>query len=551
MIDNASVSLLATPDDPTPAFLTLDQSQRAAATHSGPLARVLGAPGTGKTTVVIEHVVNACLAQGIEPGQCLVLAPSRVAAASLRGRITAALGGTTVEPLARTPESLAFAVVGAHAQLEQGPAPHLITGAEQDVILSELLAGHRAGTAQGPKWPEHLRQAEGTRAFRHQLRELLMRAAEHGLDPQQLRELGATRQMPVWRAAADVLQEYEDVVSLAHPGAHDPAGLLTTAADLLTAHEHVRRRICDNLRLLVVDDAQELSVARSRLVAALHDAGVPLLLVGDPDVGTQAFRGGDLDFLARGWSRPTTGRGRGRDRCQLPGVSPAEAPTYVLTRSYRAGTQLLDVTQRVRAHVGASTGPAHRRCEPATQVPSGSLETAVLESGAHEARHIATTLRRAHLLAGLPWDRMAIIARGGERCATLRRALLAEGIPVCVPGAKVPLSAEPAIRPLLALLSACLPEAMPLTSDEVADLLTSRVIGADPLAVRRMRRELRRAELESGGSRSSDALLAVAVQQTRGEPQGDTVATPAEGPRLLGHVQAGRGAASLARLVRV
>ena len=481
-------------------------------THVGPLARVLGAPGTGKTTVVVEHVVHACTVRGLDPSQCLVLAPSRVAATALRERITARLGATTIEPLARTPESLAFAVVRASSRLLGAPEPHLITGAEQDVILSELFAGHQAGRGAAPQWPPHLEQARTTRGFRQQVRELLMRVAEHGLDAHALRELGAAQERPVWRAAADVLQEYDEVLGLAHPGAHDPAGLVATAAQILASDDEVRRLICDGLRLVVVDDAQELSVAGARLVSALRDAGVPLLLVGDPDVGTQAFRGGSVDFLARDWAAETpeapeaTGARVGASR-----VDGAGAPTFHLTTSYRAGEALLAAARRVRAHVGASAGSVHRGVTAHESTVVGAMEAAVLESAAHEARHIATTLRRAHLLEGLAWSRMAVIVRGGDRCATLRRALLAEGIPVGVPGAKVPLSQEPAVVAMLRLLAASLDADAPVPCDDIVDLLTSRLIGADPLSVRRVRRELRRVELAAGGTRSSEELLEAAL----------------------------------------
>lgn len=547
VIENATKSTPAT----SGASSGLDATQWAAVSHVGPLARVLGAPGTGKTTVVVEHVLHACRTRGLDPSSCLVVAPSRVAATALRERITAALGATTVEPLARTPESLAFAVVRTHGQLVGGPEPHLLTGAEQDVILAELFAGHRAGQGAddrvgraAPQWPAHLQQAQTTRGFRQQVRELLRRVAEHGVDADQLRELGAAYERPAWAAAADVLREYDEVVSLAHPGAHDPAGLVATAADLLGQHDELRRRICEGLRLLVVDDAQELSVAGARLVRALHEAGVPLLLVGDPDVGTQAFRGGSIDFLARGWSAKADG-----------GVGAAvPAPTYVLTRSYRAGTTLLEAAARVRAHVGVSAGAAHGSAAPGPGVGPGEAGSAVFESAAHEARHIATTLRRAHLLEGLPWGRMAVIVRGGDRSATLRRALLAEGVPVGVPGAKVPLAQEPAVRPLLRLFAASLPghaTATLLPCDDVVDLLSSRLIGADPLSVRRIRRELRRAELAAGGTRSSDALLeaAVAAQRPDDERSTEPAVVPGRGiteplARLRRTVDAGRRAAA-------
>src|SRR5699024_6645331 len=111
-------------------------------------------------------------------GECaaeeiLLVSATRLAAAAARDAVTAGLPGATTEPLARTMPSLGFAVLRQHAALQGQPAPRLLSGAEQDVVLGELLAGHREGGG-GPRWPEDLDLALPTRGFREELRDLLM-----------------------------------------------------------------------------------------------------------------------------------------------------------------------------------------------------------------------------------------------------------------------------------------------------------------------------------------------------------------------------------------
>ena len=102
---------------------------------------------------------------------------SRRAAGELRDRVTARLGRTVREPVARTLHSYAFGVLRM-ANVAQGlPAPRLLSGPEQDVILRELLAERDPAP-----WPAELRPALRTRAFAGELRDLLMRAVERGLD---------------------------------------------------------------------------------------------------------------------------------------------------------------------------------------------------------------------------------------------------------------------------------------------------------------------------------------------------------------------------------
>ena len=96
---------------------SLDDEQRAVLDDAGPVLRVLGAPGTGKTTTAVELVVDRVLHGGLTPDECLLLTPTRVAAARLRERVTARLGGTTTEPLARTHQAFGFGILRREAAL--------------------------------------------------------------------------------------------------------------------------------------------------------------------------------------------------------------------------------------------------------------------------------------------------------------------------------------------------------------------------------------------------------------------------------------------------
>ena len=79
----------------------LDDVQLAALAHRGGVLRVLGGPGTGKTTTAIEAVVARVESGEATPDQCLILTSSRVAAGSLRERVTARLAGRGAQLLVR------------------------------------------------------------------------------------------------------------------------------------------------------------------------------------------------------------------------------------------------------------------------------------------------------------------------------------------------------------------------------------------------------------------------------------------------------------------
>ena len=73
----------------------LDEAQQAVVDHAGGPLLVLAGPGTGKTTTIVETVVDRVTRRGIDPDRVLVLTFSRKAAGELRERRprTAAGGG--------------------------------------------------------------------------------------------------------------------------------------------------------------------------------------------------------------------------------------------------------------------------------------------------------------------------------------------------------------------------------------------------------------------------------------------------------------------------
>src|SRR5690606_6232637 len=121
------------------------------------------------------------------------------------------------------------------------------------------------------------------RGFRDQLRDLLMRAVEHGLEPDQLADLGRRHDRQDWVAAAAVLREYDEVTALRSPGTYDPAWICTAAADLLEEDPSALDRLRRTVRFLVVDDAQELTASAGRLLEVLAGRGVDTVLLGDGD----------------------------------------------------------------------------------------------------------------------------------------------------------------------------------------------------------------------------------------------------------------------------
>jgi superfamily I DNA/RNA helicase/RecB family exonuclease len=480
-------------EEPVPA---LDEAQRRVVNHrDGPLL-VLAGPGTGKTTTLVESVVQR-VRSGVPVDSILMLTFSRRAAQELRDRVTARLGGTVREPIARTFHSYAFGVLRLAAATSGLPVPRLLAGPEQDVIVRELILGdlERGVT----RWPAELRPALPTHAFAAELRDLLLRAVERGLDGPALATLGRAHRLPAWVAAGEFLQEYLDVTSLARPGAWDPAELIRTATDTLLAEPDLLGQQRARWRRIFVDEYQDTDPAQAELLQLLAQGAAELIIVGDPDQSIYAFRGADSAAMADAADRFQRGK--------------APVPTVALSTSRRAGAHLLAASRRIADRL---PGPARQRAlVPAAGSPPGSVEVHLLRSAAEEAAYVAAVLRRAHIHDGVPWARMAVLMRStGPRLPVLRRALLAVGVPYRVATQDMPLGDEPAVATLLlALRCAAQPGAL---SDEAAEQLLLGPIGrVDPLGLRRLRRELGQLAA-AAGQPDHPSLLASAVEDRVG-----------------------------------
>ncbi|WP_018180933.1 ATP-dependent helicase [Jongsikchunia kroppenstedtii] len=505
----AEIAALLAPADPD-----AESAARSGAGAQWAPYRVRGGPGTGKTSLLVD-IVTSRLAAGADPESILVLTASRRSAAAMRARISAGMlggadrgrppeaGGRSAplsarEPLVRTIHSYAFAVLRLRAVAHDDPPPRLITGSEQDAVLRELLAGDIDDGAR--YWPPHLRPALGTNGFAQALRDLMMRAAERGVGPEQLIALGRKHRKPEWEAAGKAWRVYEQSTLLrgavgrqapqATAPAVDAAELIGSALDALAADPDLLAAQRGRLRCLLVDDAQHLDPQAAELIRRVGVGADIAVITGDADQSIYGFRGASAAFL----NDLDTGDAT-RD--------------LFLGTNFRSGPTLNRVGQSIAARLPGAR--RNRVADAAGPEPIGEsgVGVKVLSSTAKEATAVADLLRRAHLYHNVPWSEMAVIVRSVPRAMIpLRRALRSAGVPLTTPAAELPIARQPLVAALLLALRAV---SGPLDADQVTDLLTGPIGRADPAAMRRLRRAIRRVEsarAEAGQEpRDSTAVL--------------------------------------------
>jgi superfamily I DNA/RNA helicase/RecB family exonuclease len=478
-----------------PAIPTvLDQSQLAVVSLADDQsAAVLGAPGTGKTTTIVELVADRVLNRGWSPDEVVVLTPTRSSATRLRDRLALRLRLATNGPLARTVNSLAFEIVGNAFRVAGNEAPRLVTGGDQDVDIASLLEGDIA-EGIGATWPEELGpDVRGLRGFRTELRDFMMRATEYDVSPAELRRLAAGHDRPEWASVASFIEEYVAVVSASRPSHFDAAEFGRFAITAIASDEPGER--VERLRLVIADDLQEATESTLAILRALHRRGIAIMAFGDPDIAANAFRGGEPDALGR----------------LAVVLDDADVTSHTLGSVHRQGATLRGFTSAITERIGTAAAGSQRRAVAAGVERERPLAEAVTLTPGRQLTAIARQLRERHLLYGVAWNDMAVIVRSGAQTAAIRRALALAEVPARTSVGATALRDDRAARALLTLVDVGIGRT-PLTPPLAVELLTSPFGGIDRLALRRLRLALRAEELAGGGNRPSDVLLVEALE---------------------------------------
>ena len=461
---------------------------------------VLGGPGTGKTSLLVDTLVHF-LAAGGSADEVMVVTPTKDAATAVNTQLVARLASMSSFAATRTPvrsvHSWAFAALRSMLLASDREAPRLLTGAEHDADVRLLLAGHAEDGAGA--WPEHIRPALGYVGFARQLRDLLLRAEERGVGPGELTALGEKYDQPMWVGAGQFLDEYRQTRRLAQSISLNASELLHSTLQEMEGGPGRAQldRWREKLRLILIDDAHNLDPAAAEFLEQFFTPDTRVVLAGDPDQCVFHFRGADEKLLSKyaadenhrvvlsGSQRfgVPTARAINALTGHLPHVD-TRIPLRVAEDAAAQGVEAAagEKTTRDAGAKGIDADTAGERNQP--------IRVLRANSGTAERLHITDTLRRAHVRDGVAWQDMAVIVRSVGEIAPIRRALLTHGVPVRVNQTSIILAEQPLIRLLLTALEATY---RPLENSEVRVLMESMVGGADPIMVRRLERVLAQA----------------------------------------------------------
>jgi superfamily I DNA/RNA helicase/RecB family exonuclease len=436
--------------------IVLDDVQERVVSHDGGPLLVLGSPGTGKTTVLVERWVRLAT-DVVDPHRVLLLVPTRERALALRDELPFRLDRPAIlEVPVHTWHALAYHLVTRYyRRLGYDQPPIRLTNAEQTSVVRELLTGERK--RDWGRYGEFL----DADAFVAEVADFCVRAGHRGLDDDALEQLA--KQRPEHASVVAFALRYREHLKKA--AALDYAELVAAATRLLASSDDIRSAVQKRFTHVLVDDAQELAPAQLQLLRRLNTSA--LVCAGDPDSAIEAFRGADPTWL---------------DRFQE--VS-GDHERVVLTTGHRYGAEIGGIASELISH---SPDPSDHRAI-AFEGPDGSQDMRVYATMAGELEAVAREIRAAHLLRQIPYDDMAILlAQPGTYGHAVERVLRTFEIPTRAISSDG-LRTQPSVRAVLDVCKLALFE--DVTDDLVKAVMSSPMFGFHPYRVRELERDAR------------------------------------------------------------
>lgn len=387
--------------------------------------------------------------EGADPERIVLFTLSRRAARDARDHLIRRLRRSLPGLPVYTVHGYAFrTVVGRHfRELDYEEPPQVLSAPEQYASVREMLAIERK-----EDWPA-LGSLLEVPAFARQVADFVLRCQERLLSPEAVEEMAHRVGRPGHLEVAAFYRRYLD--ALGEAGQVDFAGLLFQSVALLDRGVPEP----DRFEHVLVDDYQDVTHAGEAIVAALARAAESVVVAADAEGHVFSYRGGSLEPLRRA------------DDTFSP------LARVELTKSHRLG-------DRLSALAGLET-PG-----PGEAVPREGFEARLFAHPGEEVEAVAHELLRLRVEDDVAWSDMAVVLRRyGGYLTALRHALARHGIPYVVVAEQAALGTEPAVRPLIDLLRYVFQEER--REQLLEPLLSSPIVGLDPTALRRLRREAR------------------------------------------------------------
>ena len=213
------------------------------------------------------------------------------------------------------------------------------------------------------------------------------------------------------------LTSYEAL--LKEKGYLDYSAILAKAVGALAKEPDVRKRLKQKIKVVIVDEYQDVNPIQEKLVEILHNLGASVVVVGDDDQTIYQWRGSDVQNI-----KTFTLRYSG-------------AKTIKLQANFRSSIGITDVARLVIEKNADRLEKSMKSAEQQTY-DEGDIAALQFQSPEEEAKYIVSTckalygtmIQEGDKARAISWSDMAVLVRVNSTGEPIKAALKKAKVPV-------------------------------------------------------------------------------------------------------------------------
>lgn len=390
--------------------MQLTGKQTEAVDHVDGNLQLIACAGSGKTEVVAQHITKLLTpisdgGMGLKPGNVVAFTFTEKAAAELKHRVLDRCR-ERLPDLVGMAEMYIGTIHGFSLDLLRTEVPKYlkfdILNEVQQVLFVDRNSAKSGLTVTSTLQGAKLKRYVDTRLY--------------------IEAMSVLRESDVdWKALSttSVLDGYHAYKKLLDDrGAFDYSAILQCVVEALQQDVGLRSRLANRVKVVIVDEYQDVNPVQEKLVRELHELGAKVKVVGDDDQTIYQWRGSDVGNILSFADR----------------YKPVE--TIKLEANFRSTKGITDVARLVIEKNTSRLNKAMESTDAQAYEP-GDIVALQFTSPDEEADYIAKTCKalRGTMIEDsgsqrpISWSDMAVLVRYVKFGEPIRRAFAREGIP--------------------------------------------------------------------------------------------------------------------------
>ncbi|WP_026651172.1 ATP-dependent helicase [Butyrivibrio proteoclasticus] len=274
---------------PTGNDLLVNAAQAKAISHvSGP-AMVLAGPGSGKTFVIVQRLINLITSCNIEPSSILVITFTKAAAIEMQQRFLKITDSSYPEVNFGTFHSVFYQIIR-QSKSQSEKSPEIVNETFKIKLLRDIL--------------EDIKFRENLSSFEYDItdeavKEIIQRIGKikNTLEP----DFEQVSNIPYKEYFKRIFDSYNK--ALIEYGKIDFDDMLLRCLKLLKENPIVLRKWQERFKFFLIDEYQDINPVQSAIIDLLCQGNMNLFVVGDDDQSIYGFRGSNPEIMLSFYER--------------------------------------------------------------------------------------------------------------------------------------------------------------------------------------------------------------------------------------------------------